>query len=361
MEQSLAMLLRELYPVMHHIEVALRNFTQHNRVLHNTVQRRENMSCGNLGLFGRVPFEHIGVNCGGAACKAKACDAGAVGDHITRTVGGTEHISVLADCGSDITLTELDKDIGLNGLQTLHHALHQYIYSLRNTLYITTCVVLLNGRICAVDAKRVDKIQLEAVQIPIAQSLLVGRADKLSHLGKSRIEYARHSVGSVIEGEVFTLEAFVVLAVNTYKRHRVPQHIFHTHSLHPLDMGCHILDAHICHLPIAAIGVASIVVGGLPTVIHNDSLHAELRGFTALGLDLLVGNLLVELIPRRVERVECGIGNTTNLKVVLRLDPLHTFTHGICPEDISIIEHDGNFVVRKRSVRLDKKSQNPVE
>ena len=131
------------------------------------------MSRHHLGFLGNVPLEHIGVNSGRAARKAQICYTQTVALHISRTVARAEHISILTNCRTDISLAELYQNFGLNGLQTTRNALHQHIYRLRDALDIATGIELCHRGILALQTERVDKVQLKTVEIPLAQSLLV--------------------------------------------------------------------------------------------------------------------------------------------------------------------------------------------
>ena len=177
----------------------------------------------------------------------------------------------------------------------------------------------------------------------------------LPHFGITRIHSSKPDIASKIEHLI--LKSCVGFAILTNKGHRVPQHILHTHRLHSLDVCRHIFDTHGSNLPIATVGVTAIVVCRLPTVINNYCTHTQLHSLATLRLDIVVGNLLVELIPRRVERRECRLGDVVSHKSVLCSNPLRTLAHSIRPEDIAFIEQNRCLIVHERSFGLHEESQ----
>ena len=173
MQQGFTMFLRESNPVFHNLQMALRNLAQHSRILHHAIHCREDMASHHFWLLVQIPLQHIGMHRSCTTRQAQVGNSSTIALHITRAVARTEHISILTNSRTDIALTELYQDIGLDGLQTTGKLLHQHIHSLRQALNIATGIVLCHRRVFTLETERVDKVQLKAIEIPFAQSLFV--------------------------------------------------------------------------------------------------------------------------------------------------------------------------------------------
>ena len=107
--------------------------------------------------------------------------------------------------------------------------------------------------------------------------------------------------------EELALEACVVGAFLAHPRNGVPEHVLHPHGVDPRDVRLDVREAVLAFLPVAAERIAAVRVVRLPAVVHDDRPHAHLRGDLALALDLVLVHVLVEVVPRGVERGERGV------------------------------------------------------
>ncbi len=62
-------------------------------------------------------------------------------------------------------------------------------------------------------------------------------------------------------------------------------------------MTCKIGEFIFTHLPVAAIGIAAVIIACLPSVVYNHSFHSGQGRQPALGLDIAGCQLLMKLIP----------------------------------------------------------------
>ncbi len=115
------------------------------------------------------------------------------------------------------------------------------------------------------------------------------------------------------------------------------------------DVCGHVGEAVFAHLPVAGVGISAVVVVGLPAIVDDDGLHAECSGLAAFFLDRLSENILMELIPRRVQGVEGRIGGLDGFNTTLRRHPVDSVTDSVAPEYRAFVEnYPGGVAVDRR-------------
>ena len=89
-----------------------------HRDLRNGKEGGYDLLCGGGGRIVVAPHQHIRMDCGVAENTAELNRCRAVDDGVGRAVTHAEHISVLADDGADVGLTEFDQHVGINGAES---------------------------------------------------------------------------------------------------------------------------------------------------------------------------------------------------------------------------------------------------
>ena len=113
------------------------------------------------------------MNCCISAEQAQIHDSNTVADSGIRTVAYAEDISISADARSDITLSELDKDVLFFFFQTLHCLSKQFVQSL---LDAGTIHLLIDSRGFLALIKFIDKIKFQSIQIPVLDGISIDLA-----------------------------------------------------------------------------------------------------------------------------------------------------------------------------------------
>ena len=113
------------------------------------------------------------MNCCISTEQTQIHDSDTIADSGIRTVAYAEDISISADARSNITLSELDKDVLFFFFQTLHRLSKQFVQSL---LDAGTVHLLIDSRGFLAIIKFIDKIKLQSVQIPIPDGISIDLA-----------------------------------------------------------------------------------------------------------------------------------------------------------------------------------------
>ncbi len=154
-----------------------------------------------------VPHDHIRMHRGFARGKSEVGDALSVEDRVVRAVAHAEHIAVFSDRGSDVGLSELDEDLGVELAESVGHLRHKSINGILERVIIAPFVVFKRA---SLEGKSVDKIELEPVKSPFADCFGVNADKVLAHLAVSRVEgEVRSAVSALIEEHI--VEAVVYL------------------------------------------------------------------------------------------------------------------------------------------------------
>ncbi|MNC21589.1 hypothetical protein D3C75_695730 [compost metagenome] len=159
--------------------------------------------------------------------------------------------------------------------------------------------------------KAVDEIQLKAVKVPVPDSLLADAGQILTHFRITGI--CNPCTKSIIHIQQFILESFPGLTVLADERNSVPQHEFHSQIMNSGDMSLQIGNFIHTHPPVPTIGVAPVLVSGLPPVVHDDRLAAYCCSQSALSFYLFRTKLLMEAVPGRIHRLPGGFRNRGRL------------------------------------------------
>ena len=141
-------------------------------------------------------------------------DTLAVTLHVARTITGSEHITILADCRTDIILAEFNKHIRLYSTESIIHLFHEHIHSLRHCLYVTASIVIGPRRIIRC-CKAIDKIEFETIKSVITHRVLISLANPFTHLRKTRVKTSF----LIVFPQIFSLETLIIPTVFTDKRH----------------------------------------------------------------------------------------------------------------------------------------------
>ena len=195
----------------------------------------------------------------------------------------------------------------------------------------------------------VDEVELEAVDVPVLERLDIGVDEEFPDLREARVEN-RSAHAAVVSFDILALELLVVGALEPYEGNGVPHHVLDSEVLHPLHVRGHVGEAALRDLPVAAERVAAVRVVRLPAVVDDESLHAEFRRDRKLRFDVCGEDVLVEIVPARVERVAGGNWNAARHDVRRLLDPRYGFAHRVGKALRASIEPHTRLVVRNRGL-----------
>ena len=239
-----------------------------------------------------VPYQHVGMHGGLAAGQAQVDHAYAVGRGRVGAVAYAHHVAELAHNGADVALAELYQYVVLYRPERVHHVHHQAAH--RVLQHHVVHALAPAGRVGA-HAEGVDEVQLEAVQVPVAQRPHVGVYEVPAHLGIARVQRVRAQALYVFQR--LALKRARRLRIAADEGNAVPQHVLHAQLVHGLYVRAHVGYLGGRGLPVAAVGIAARVVVGLPAVVHYHRVHAQRLGARAFGLDLGGVYALMEAVP----------------------------------------------------------------
>ncbi len=279
---------------------------QQNRDLRHRKEAGEHLQGSALRAVFRVPHGHVAMGRGGSAQQTDVQRSNSVAQGVPRAVTRPEHVAEAAHQRADVLLAELDHDVRPQGVQPVEEVGQQPVGRLGQAGAVGPRAGRRRRR--TAERELVHKVELEAVEPPLAEGPLVGADDVGPHLGVARVEdpgpqrlQAVHQPAGV---------AFHGLARVPHEGQRVPEQEGHAQAVHLLDQGGHVSDP--LRLPIPRVGIAAAAVAGLPAVIHDDSGTTQLASQPALGEHRGRLNLLVQAVPGAVHwpagRVRHGPG-----------------------------------------------------
>lgn len=150
-----------------------------------------------------------------------------------------EHVAVLEDRRTDIRLAELDKQVGLDRLQPRHYLSHQSAGGLLDAFRVASGVVLRHRRIRAGNTEVVNEVELESVNVPVPQRLLIGADKKGAALRETRVQHT----GAKALVEILSFEAGIVGGLRADERHREPDHVSDAHLLYTPHVRRHVRES----------------------------------------------------------------------------------------------------------------------
>ena len=307
-EERVAVPPGEVDPSLQHRAHFGRGLLEDRRVLDDSEDGVEYEPLGVFHALSVVPPQHVGMHRGAGAEHAHVGDVHSVAQRGPRAVANAHHVSVPAYLGTDVRLAELEEQPRLLGVQCLGHFPQQLVYAVRDRAAVTSGVVLRNRGIgLALHPERVDEVELESVDVPFPQASQIHVAEVCAHLGESRIENPASEPRNLAQHLV--PEPRIGLRLLPDERHREPDHVLHPHVVHFRDVGAHVREPVRRDVPVAARGIAPLRVVALPAVVEDHCLHAKPRGKRALALDSRGVDVLVEVVPCRVERIVRACGN----------------------------------------------------
>ena len=173
--------------------------------------------------------------------------------------------------------------------------------------------------------------------------------EELPDFGEARVEN-RGAHAAVVAIDILALELLVVGALETNEGNGVPHHVLYSKVLHPLHVRGHVGEAALRDLPVAAKRVATVRVVRLPAVVDDESLHTEFRRDRKLRFDVCGEDVLVEIVPARVERIAGSIWNAARHDARRLLNPRDGFAHRVGKSLRARVEPHASFVVRNRGL-----------
>ncbi len=139
-----------------------------------------------------------------------------------------------------------------------------------------------------------------------------------------------------------------------HERHRVPQHEVHPFCVHRVDKTAHVRDAQ--RTPVAGIRITPPRVHCLPAVVDNDRAVPEFLCNVELGQDGGDFELLMEVIPCRVDRHKRGSRHCHGSVTRLLCPPGGNVVEGTREGDVTQIEPYLRCVVHCRRQRLGEET-----
>lgn len=101
----------------------------------------------------------------------------------------------------------------------------------------------------------------------------------------------------------------------------------------------HIGEFAFKYFPVAAVGVPTVVVAGLPSVVDDNVFHSQTRGQPALGFDIGSRHFLMELIPARIQRIERGFRYRSGFYAAAVHYPVGGVGYGVAVEAVAGVKH----------------------
>ncbi|MNI45506.1 hypothetical protein D3C73_999330 [compost metagenome] len=255
-QQHLPVLTPEGEPKGQHGRMLLRQPVQADRNLRNGEQHINKLQCGSGRSLPGVPHQHIGMSWSRAADQPDIYRLHPVLQRIVRAVTRPEHIPVFAHQRANVILAEFDQNIGLQRVQPGNDAAQQLIHCFRHGSRILSGS--LPGRRILNRIKAVDKIQLEAVKVPVPDSLLVDAGQILPYFRVTGV--CNPCTHSLIHIQQLILESIPGLTVLADERNRVPQHEFHPQIMNAGNMSLQIGNFFGTHPPVPAISITPCLV-----------------------------------------------------------------------------------------------------
>src|SRR5919107_1269336 len=140
-------------------------------------------------------------------------------------------------------------------------------------------------------------------------------------------------------------------AVEADERDGVPEEELHPEGMHPVYVCAHVRDLLGHRLPVAGVGVAPLVAGGLPAIVPYLRLASQFFREATLLLDAPWVEVLVEAVPRRVHRQPRRLWHPSRLVTGQTCPPAAHVGQCLVVREVPSVESERSLVDTQRPQR----------